>query len=151
MAAQGVWVTLKELASLSGKMDYHFKIVGDGKHCNELEQLAKELDIMNRIYFLGSRRDIPCGSMIQKLAVGVKLDILNVDYEFMKYSQKLIFDLVLYFCSPISGNSASKEIFGLTAQIEAVYKRYHSDEYTQMAENTRVKAQMFDNRLKNIF
>jgi len=55
---KGVQVTLKGLANLSGKLDYHFKIVGDGEYRNELEQFARELDIMDKIDFLGSRRDI---------------------------------------------------------------------------------------------
>ncbi len=56
---KGVQVILKSLAKLDVSVDYHFKIVGEGKYRSQLEKLAKDLNIWEKVKFLGNRRDIP--------------------------------------------------------------------------------------------
>lgn len=44
---------------LDKKMPWHLVIAGEGKLREELEQLAQELKIVDRVHFLGWRRDLP--------------------------------------------------------------------------------------------
>lgn len=51
--------TILELLNKIKEIPYHFKIVGDGSYRSELEKLSADLNLTDKVEFLGSRRDIP--------------------------------------------------------------------------------------------
>ena len=56
---KGVQNTLKALAALEGKVPFTFTVAGDGPFRGELEALVKQLELEDRVRFLGNRRDVP--------------------------------------------------------------------------------------------
>ncbi|MBO4899422.1 MAG: glycosyltransferase family 4 protein [Lachnospiraceae bacterium] len=52
---QDVLTTLSKMHDFK----YHFNIVGDGPYREELETLSRELDLQDKVEFLGSRDDVP--------------------------------------------------------------------------------------------
>lgn len=57
--AKGVQITLRALGQVRDKNRFRLRIAGDGDYREELVRLAEELDISDRVEFLGSRRDVP--------------------------------------------------------------------------------------------
>lgn len=56
---KGVQVILKALSHLPSDAPWHFSIVGDGSYREELEKMTRELNLHNRVRFLGTCRNIP--------------------------------------------------------------------------------------------
>lgn len=56
---KGVQNILRSLAEVKVLIDYHLIVVGDGSYRTDLEKLCEELEIENKVHFLGTRRDVP--------------------------------------------------------------------------------------------
>ncbi len=55
---KGIQNTLKALSELDKSKEYNFTIVGDGPYKKELEKLTENYQLLGKVKFLGSRRDI---------------------------------------------------------------------------------------------
>lgn len=56
---KGVQRIMEALSRLRGELDFSFEIVGDGPYRQELEGLARRLQLEDKVRFLGWRQDIP--------------------------------------------------------------------------------------------
>lgn len=56
---KGVQVILHNLANVPASVDYRLLIVGEGPYREELENLARNLKIDQKVQFLGVRKDVP--------------------------------------------------------------------------------------------
>lgn len=68
---KGVQVVLQNLTNLLPAFDYRFQIVGDGPYREELEKLTAELNLGDRVQFLGMRTDVP--QLLEKADVFVHM------------------------------------------------------------------------------
>jgi len=55
---KGVQVIIKALAALPQDLDYQFNIIGDGPYREELERLANDYDIKDKVRFWGMQDDV---------------------------------------------------------------------------------------------
>ena len=56
---KGVETILKALVNISNEVPYRFEIVGDGSERERLEAFVREHSLSDRVYFWGTRSDIP--------------------------------------------------------------------------------------------
>lgn len=56
---KGVQVTLNALAMLPDTIRWKFEIVGDGSYREQLERIAREKNLQQKVEFLGTRADVP--------------------------------------------------------------------------------------------
>jgi glycosyltransferase involved in cell wall biosynthesis len=66
---KGVDFLLRAVAMLAGKSDVRLLLVGDGPERNRLKALAQDLQLQDRVFFLGPRSDVPSLLKIAELFV----------------------------------------------------------------------------------